>query len=154
MIIIAAIADNNVIGNKGEIPWHISEDFKQFKAHTKDQVILMGLNTFRSLGNKPLPDRVNIVLTNEPIDRDDIVEVHSIEEGIDKAKSYGKEIFICGGGMVYKSFMPLADKLYISHVKGEYEGDTFFPEIEKDKWIAVGKKEYDEFTFVEYERIK
>jgi dihydrofolate reductase len=116
--------------------WHIPEDFKHFKELTSGHAIVMGENTYRSIG-RPLPNRTNIVLSQTPdFAPGGIVVVRSIEEAIDRAKEVEQEeIFIIGGASIYRQFIPMADRLYLTLVEGEYDADTFFPE-------------YDEFTKV------
>ena len=157
---IAAVAENNVIGNKNTIPWHLPEDFKYFKERTLGKTIVMGLNTFNSIGGKPLPGRKHIILTNDPnyIPPEDCRIAHSIDEVLEMIKSE-PEVFVCGGASVYKQFLPMAQKLYITKVHAVPEGDTYFPEINKEEWKetwrenrkADEKNKYD-YSFVILER--
>ena len=150
---IAAIASNNGIGYKTKIPWHIPEDFKLFKETTLGNVLIMGLTTYHSIG-KALPGRTTIVLSKDPVELPDALVAYSIPEAVEKAQELEGEVFVAGGASVYHAMIEQADELYISHVKGEYEADTFFPDIKDDEWIAVEEKEYDNFTFKRYERRK
>jgi dihydrofolate reductase len=157
--IIVAIAENNVIGANNQLIWHISEDLKRFKALTTGHCVVMGRKTFESIG-KPLPKRTNIVISrNRNLVIDGCTVVSSLEEAVG-ACGIDEEIFIIGGGELYRQALPLAKKLYITKVHREFVGDTFFPEIDYSQWSEVlrekGKPtENDglEYTFVNYERI-
>jgi dihydrofolate reductase len=161
--LIAAVAKNNVIGNKGKIPWHISEDFKHFKEITMGHTIIMGQKTYESIG-KPLPGRTNIVLTlDKNFKAQGCIIAYSPDEALQKAKSAEKkEVFIIGGGQVYKTFFSRSDKLYMTKVQKEFEGDTFFPKVGKSNWKKISSKkghskEEDlnyEFVVFERKRIK
>lgn len=157
---IAAVATNRVIGNKNTIPWHMPADFKYFKETTLGKTIVMGLNTFNSIGGKPLPGRKHIILNNDLsfVPPQDCVVAHSIDEVVKMVKDI-PEAMICGGASVYKQFLPLAQKLYITEVHAKPEGDTFFPEINMAEWKEVKrtdlkadeKNKYD-YSFVILER--
>ena len=125
---IAALAENRVIGNKNTIPWHMPADFKYFKETTLGKTIVMGLNTFNSIGGKPLPNRKHIILTNDLnfVPPENCVVAHSIEEVVEMGKDV-PELMICGGASVYKQFLPLSQKLYLTYVHANPEGDTYFP---------------------------
>ncbi len=150
--LIAAIADNFVIGNGLKIPWHISEDFKLFKERTLNNVIIMGKKTWDSLPIKPLPNRINIVLTKDKIEIKGCFVATSLVEAFCEASKYDKEIFVIGGASIYSQTIDNAKYLYISHVKGNFEGDIFFPKFDKSKYKIVEEKEFDKFIFRKYER--
>ena len=161
--IIVAIADNYAIGKKGDLLCHLPADLKHFKEVTSGKTVMMGERTFYSLPKHPLPNRRNIVLTDVPGKTFEGAEaVYSIPELIERAKSQdnSEEAFVIGGGMVYRQMMPLADKLYITHIHHSWEdADTFFPEIKPEEWeldsaekhYADEKNPYD-FTFCTYHR--
>ncbi len=139
--IIVAIASNYAIGKDNDLLWHISKDLKRFKEITKDHYIVMGKRTYFSLPVRPLPNRTSLIITdveNEVIDN--CLMAYSIEDAIEKMDPH-KENFIIGGGSVYSQFMPYADKLYITRVHKDFEADTFFPEIELDKWEMIEKED-------------
>lgn len=152
IILIAAVADNNVIGNNGKLPWHIPDDFKLFKDNTSGNTVVMGRRTFESIG-RPLPNRNNIVVSSTLGEQEGITVCKTLDEALEKARKFEKKIFIIGGARMYKEAMPIADKLYISHVSGKYEGDTFFPDIDLDKWRPARIEGHKDFKFVEYVRI-
>ena len=159
--IIVAIAENYAIGKKGDLLCHLPADLKHFKDITSGKTVLMGERTFYSLPKHPLPNRRNIVLTDIAGKQFDGAEVaYSIDEL--KAKvAQEEEAFVIGGGMVYRQMMPLADKLYITHIHHSWpDADTFFPEIKTDEWKQVSAKRYEAdeknpfaYTFSEYIRL-
>ncbi len=164
---ISAVAENKVIGNKNALPWHLPADFKYFKEATLGKTIVMGLNTFNSIGAKPLPERKNVVLNNDPnyAAPNGCFVARSIEEVLEMANpstSSGlePEVMICGGASVYKQFLPYAKKLYITEVHATPEGDTFFPEINKEEWKEIWREDHKaddknafDYSFVVLEKI-
>ena len=140
--IIVAVAENYAIGKDNDLLWHISEDLKRFKKITSGHKIIMGKNTFLSLPIRPLPNRTSIVITDDPTDSyEGCIMAFSIEDAMSKCDE-SEECFIIGGGSIYKQFMPLADKLYITRVKRSYEADIFFPEIDEDEWKLIDEEEH------------
>jgi dihydrofolate reductase len=127
---IAVIGKNRELGRKNELLWKIPEDMRRFKDLTSSHVVIMGQRTFQSIGKK-LPDRENIVLSN---DENFVAEgchiCHSVDEALEKAESFGNHgVFVIGGGQIYKQFIPLADKLYLTIVdREEKDADTYFPD--------------------------
>jgi dihydrofolate reductase len=152
---IAAISDNKVLGNKGKIPWQIPEDMKHFRDITLGHPIIMGRKTWDALG-KPLPGRTNIVITRDKsVHPEGAQVVHSIEQAIKEAKKEKKEIFIVGGGEIYKLALPYTDKLYLTLVEGIFTGDAFFPDYSDFKKILSEEKHDSgkyKYTFLELER--
>lgn len=135
--IIAAVAENGVIGGDNKLLWHISADLKRFKKLTTGHTIVMGHKTFQSLPVRPLPNRTNIVLTrNRELKSESFIAVHSIEEALEKMTAEG-ENFVIGGGDIYSAFLPLAQKLYITRIHQSFNGDTYFPEIKSATWELV-----------------
>jgi len=135
--IIVAIAEDNGIGFKNGLLCHLPGDLKRFKNLTSGHNVVMGKKTWESLPKKPLADRTNVVITD---DNNDVFEgavaAHSIEEAISLCDR-SKEIFVIGGGSVYRQFMPLADRLFITHLHKNFEADTFFPEIDPEVWTMT-----------------
>jgi dihydrofolate reductase len=159
---IAALTRNRVIGKDNQIPWYLPADLKFFKRTTLGHHILMGRKNYESLG-KPLPKRTNVVITRDPyfISTGCIV-VHSIEEALQVARDNGEEeAFIIGGGEIYAQSLPLIDKMYLSEIDAEIEGDVFFPEFDRSNWVVTSEDHHpaDErnafpFTVRIYERKK
>ena len=158
--IIVAIADNNVIGKNNQLLWHLPEDLKRFKRLTKGHKIIMGKNTWFSLPKRPLPDRIHIVLSDDTSDDFEGCEMaYSIEDVIKKCNP-DEECFVIGGGMIYKQFLTIADKLYITRVYAAFDGDTFFPHIDTNIWIKIDEegKFFDQeanmhFSYLTYRHI-
>jgi dihydrofolate reductase len=157
--IIVAVSDDWGIGKDNELLWRIPEDLKRFKRLTTGNAIIMGKKTWESLPRRPLPDRKNIVLTDIPNEKiEGSITAYSIEDALSKCDR-NKEIFIIGGGSIYRQFMPLADRLYISHVHKKAPADVYFPEIDLNLWEVVEKEEIPgigeesiPYTYTIYER--
>ena len=158
---IVAIANNNVIGKDNQLIWHLPEDLKRFKRLTTNHTIIMGRKTFESLG-RVLPNRKHVILCNDAemnID-DENVEILDDISKLKKYKDSEEENFVIGGATIYKLLMPYADKMYVTHIKEEFEGDVYFPEIsekdwkitEREKGLRDEKNPFD-YEYVTYERI-
>jgi dihydrofolate reductase len=158
--IIVAVSDDLGIGKNNDLLWHLPEDMKRFKRLTTGNTIIMGKRTWESLPKRPLPGRKNVVITDIPDETfEGAVMAYSIDDAVAKCKG-DSEIFIIGGGTIYRQFMPLADRLYITHVHKKAEADVYFPGIDKRIWEVVEKEEFipeDDgipYTYVIYERRK
>jgi dihydrofolate reductase len=158
--IIVAVDENSLIGKGGSLPWHLPADLKHFKEVTMGHHILFGQTTYESI-NHPLPGRTNIILSDIPNYKSKgCVVVGSPKETIEYAKAKDEnELFVCGGAMVYKTFLPLVDRIYLTMIRHKFEGDTYFPEIDKKKWKLVSKKPHRpdsknpyRYDFLVYER--
>ena len=160
--IIVAVAKNNVIGKDNQLIWHLPEDLKRFKRLTTNHTIIMGRKTFESLG-RVLPNRKHVILCNDAkmsVD-DENVEILDDISKLKKYKDSEEENFVIGGATIYKLLMPYADKMYVTHIKEEFEGDVYFPEIsekdwkitEREKGLRDEKNPFD-YEYVTYERIK
>lgn len=128
--LIAAVSENKIIGKNNTLPWYISEDLKRFRKLTTGHPIIMGRKTYESIG-KPLPHRTNIVITKDPeYQAHGVALVHSLEEALKTAsKSEGsEEVFIIGGGQIFKEAISIADKLYLTVIHKQIEGDIYFPD--------------------------
>ena len=160
--IIVAIAKNNAIGKDNKLLWHLPEDLKRFKTLTTGHNIIMGRRTFESLG-RVLPNRKHIIFSQNPefkINDENVEVVHSLLE-IQELIEGKEEAFVIGGSMIYNFLMPYVEKMYVTEIKEEFEGDTFFPkinteiwkEVERTKGIKNEKNNFD-YDFVTYERIQ
>lgn len=154
--IIAVISENKALGKDNRLLWHIPEDMKRFKNITTGHPIIMGRKTFESLG-RPLPNRTNIVITRNPsFNVIGAVTVDSLDKALESARQIEKdEIFIIGGGQIFREAMPVVDKLYLTIVEGKYEADTFFPEYGEFKKIVFEqecKSGGYKYKFVELEK--
>jgi dihydrofolate reductase len=158
---IVAVSENHVIGTDNHLPWNLASDFRYFKNKTWGMPVIMGRKTFESM-KKDLPGRINIVVTSKKDwNAENAFVVHSIEQGIAKAKeSDAKEIFIIGGGKIFKETLGMVDRIYLTRVHATVNGDTYYPEIDKSVWKLVSAEDHqaDEknnypFTFEVWERI-
>lgn len=155
IIIISAVAENGIIGAKNAMPWHIPEEFKHFKETTTGHTLIMGDTTYFSIG-KALPNRTTIVLSKEKTEEEfeeNVKIARSIPEALTLAENHPEtKIFIAGGGGVYAQFINIADEMLLSHVKGNYEGDVKFPEVDWTEWKVIMTQNFDEFTVKKYVR--
>ena len=159
--IIAAIANNNALGKDNDLIWHLPADLKRFKKVTSGHHILMGRNTFESIG-KPLPNRTTVIITrNKNYKVEGCIVVDSIEKAIAISKS-DAQIFIIGGAQIYKQAMEsnLVDQLDITQVHHSFEADVYFPEIDTEKWQETSREDFssDEknafnYSFVSYRKM-
>ncbi len=153
--IIVAISKNRVIGSNNQLLWKLSSDLKRFKELTTDNPIVMGRKTYESIG-KPLPNRRNIIITrNNDYKVEGCETVSSIEEAL---LLTGNNCFIIGGGEIYRQSIDIADKIYLTLVHKDFEGDTTFPELGKE-WAKISRKDFKsdeknecDYSFIEYER--
>lgn len=157
ILIIAAIAKNRVIGHNGKIPWYIREELQHFKAVTLGNPVIMGRRTFESL-QKPLKGRLNVVITRDPSYQTSYEEVkvtHNLEQALNICKAEKAEkAFIIGGGEIYRQALEISDEMVLSIVDQEPEGDTYFPEIDMNKWEKVSEDDHALFRVVRYIRRK
>lgn len=157
--IIVAIGNNNEIGKNNKLLWHIPEDLKKFKEITQGKTVVMGRNTFKSIG-KILPNRNNIVLSKnlQNINNKKNLEIcDNFSKIIKKYKNSVEEVFIIGGSQIYKKALELGiiEKLYISHIDfSDKEADTYFPEINYNVWKKVEEKKYVGWKFCIYKKVK
>jgi len=147
---IAAMSLNRVIGAGNKIPWHLPEDFKWFKKMTTGQVIVMGRKTYESIG-RPLPNRKTIVLSRSPLEIAGVNVVADLQDlGSLQDDLAGREIFICGGAQVYEQALPLCSDLYLTLIKRNVEGDTFFPAFEDRFTLKEQLLDGPEFKILHY----
>jgi dihydrofolate reductase len=155
--IIVASSKNRVIGKDNQLPWNLPEDLKHFKKLTTGNVVVMGRKTHQSIG-KPLPNRLNVILSRDtkwynPLG-DNCVVCYSIEEVLERFKY--RDLFVIGGSEIYNQFLKYANKIYLTHIDKDFEGDSYFPEL-SDNWILTKTEPMDnaeyKFTYLEYDRI-
>ncbi|MCV6615564.1 MAG: type 3 dihydrofolate reductase [Cellvibrionaceae bacterium] len=144
LCLVVAAAQNNVIGVDNELPWHLPEDLKYFKRITMGKPIVMGRKTFESIG-RPLPGRHNIVITRQHNwQREGVTVVHDVESAIAAAAAEPNqaELMVIGGAEIYRQALPLAERIYLTRVACELEGDAFFPELAPQQWRQVACEQY------------
>ena len=149
VVLVAAVAENGVIGRDNGLPWRLSTDMKRFKATTMGKPIVVGRKTWESFPRRPLPGRLNIVVTRDPAYRAEGAEtVASLDDALKLAEARSRgvpgadEIVIGGGGEIYRRAIGLADRLRITHVLAQVDGDTIFPEIDPAVWEVVSAEEH------------
>lgn len=156
--LIVAVSRNNVIGKDNQLIWKLSADLKRFKSLTTGHSIIMGRKTFDSIG-KPLPNRKSVIITRQAdFVAEGCIVVNSLEEALAKTQDE-EEVFIIGGGTIYKEAIAKADKIYYTKVHQDFDGDTFFPPVNLQEWESVSRKDCmpDEkneyaYSFIDYKR--
>ncbi|GAB4026558.1 dihydrofolate reductase [Spirosoma koreense] len=165
--LIAAVAQNGVIGRDNDMPWHLPDDFAFFKRKTSHHAIIMGRKSLEALG-KPLRNRTSIVITrNQTFTTEGVTIVHTLDDAIAESKRVDEqlyhtdEIFVIGGAEIYKMALPIATTLYLTEIHQAYEGDTYFPAFDKSEWQEISRHPHPAddrhavpFDFVEYERLR
>jgi len=141
--LIVAASENNAIGKNNQLLWHLPNDLKFFKNTTWGMPVIMGRKTFEAV-NKPLPGRINIVITRQPgWNAESVVVAADLNEALKKAAETNcKEIFIIGGGEIYNQSFEMAARIYLTRVHAIIDGDTFFPEIDENKWQLISRQEF------------
>lgn len=165
---IAACAENRVIGTQGTLPWDLPEDMKFFRDTTKNHIMIMGRKTFDSFNGKPLPSRYHIVITRNPAEikyednsKSPVHVVTSVDEALKFAKTltaeWGEEVFIIGGGEIYKQTLEQTDKIYLTVIHSQFKGDTYYPDLPADRFHLVESSDRQQpipFTFRTYLRVR
>lgn len=157
--IIVAIAKNGVIGDKNTLLWHLREDMIHFRTITSGHPVVMGRKTYDSIG-RPLPKRTNVVITRDTeLQIEGCTMAHSLTEAVEMFDS-SEEVFIIGGAQIYNQAMPIADRLYLTIIDKEYEGDSSFPEIDYNSWRQISCEKFERgeefehpFSFITLERV-
>ena len=157
--LIVAVARNGTIGRDGDLPWHLPTDLRRFKALTMGHHLVVGRKTWEEVG-RPLPGRVMVVVTRDPEFRPEgVIVVHSVEQALQAARG-DDEVFIAGGGEIYRQALPIVDRMYITRIHAEVAGDTTFPEIDHAHWRLVDREDHEAdekheypFSFEVYDRV-
>ncbi|MFV1871783.1 MAG: dihydrofolate reductase [Oleiphilus sp.] len=161
---IVAMSENRVIGINNKLPWYLPNDMKYFKQVTMGKPIIMGRKTYESIG-KPLPGRANIVITrNTQWQAEGVKVAHSLEQAIALAEAISNidgqsEVMIIGGDQIYKACLPQVDRVYLTKVHAEVQGDAWFPEVDWSSWQEVGREDFQaeganpyDYSFIVYDR--
>ena len=154
---IAAMSENRAIGRGNALPWHIPEDLKYFKRMTMGKPVIMGRKTFESINSKPLPKRLNIVISRSRLLADGIIWMSNVADAIKLAKKEAQatgqnEIMIVGGAQIYREAMPMTDRLYLTVIHRTIEGDAYFPDFDQNEWRETARENHTEYSFVTMER--
>ena len=157
MIILGpvAVAKNLVIGKGNDLPWYLPEDLQHFKALTLGKTVLMGRKTYESIISrlkKPLPGRKNVVITRQKDYQaaPDVLVFADLASAFQKLSS--EDVYVIGGAEIFKLALPMAEKMYITKVRGNYEGDAFFPQIDWSQWQLVEEEKHEKFAFATYKK--
>lgn len=154
--IVAAVADNGVIGDDGELPWHHPEDLRHFKRTTVGHPVVVGRRTYESIVDRlggPLPDRLNVVLSSRTLDLPDgTVRAGSVEEALAVVGDHDDEVYVVGGAAVYEQLLDRADRLVLTEIHATHEGNVRFPEWNREEWVEVDRDDREALSFVTYER--
>jgi dihydrofolate reductase len=155
IIIIAAMSENRVIGKDNALPWSIKEDMKHFRDLTRGWPCVMGRKTWESLPKRPLPGRLNIIVSGSmgagSADGTDVKIFSILASAIAFCEDYEK-IFICGGGSIYREAINLANRIELTLIRQNYQGDVFFPEIDPSLWKEEKREDHEGFSFIRYRR--
>jgi dihydrofolate reductase len=152
VILIAAVGRNGVIGRDNDLPWRIREDLQHFKQLTLGHTLVMGRKTYDSIG-RPLPGRRTVVVTRQPdwsAQAEGVGVAHSLDDALNLAN--GKNVYVAGGGEIYRQALPLADRLELTEVAQSPAGDVTFPAFDQAEWSATARTPHDGFAFVTYTR--
>lgn len=151
--LIAAMSENGVIGNHNALPWHLPEELEYFREKTRDKPVIMGRKTFESIGSKPLPNRLNIILTHAlHFTALDCKVVHSVEDAL-KAAGDCEEIMVIGGAEIYEAFLSVASRIYLTVIHQTCIGDTVFPTVDWHTWKILSEEKRDGFTLKVFDKI-
>ncbi|MFD1599613.1 dihydrofolate reductase [Halobellus rarus] len=162
IVLIAAVAENGVIGRDGGMPWHFSEDLQYFKRTTTGHPVIVGRKTYETVVDtlgEPFPERTSVVLSSQSLDLPEgAVLANSVEEAVERAAADAEErgvetAYVAGGGRVYEQFLPHATRLVLTEIHDVYEGDTRFPAWDDDEWVETSRESHKEFDFATYERV-
>ena len=154
IILIAALDKGRVIGSEGSIPWNIQEDLNYFREKTTNKAMIMGRKTFESIG-RPLPNRLNIVMTRSKEKVDGVIIAPNKEIAIEKARDFSSEIFVIGGEYIYKEFLEMASEMLLTEIDLDTEGDAYFPKWVKSEWVEVSREaKKDDSQKINYEFVR
>ena len=152
VVLVAAVADNGVIGADGKLPWHLPEDLAHFKRVTTGHVVVMGRRTFESIG-RPLPRRTNIVVTRQPgWTADGVIAASSLDEALETAEEHDGDVMVIGGAQIYALALPLANGQVLTEVHEKPEGDVLYPPFDRAEWEETRREAGERCDFVWLER--
>ena len=157
LAIVAAVAENGVVGNDGGMPWHYPEDLAHFKNLTTGHPVILGRRTFESIVDRlgePLPDRLNVVLSTQDLDLPaGAVQAESTDEAVEiAAETESSVAYVVGGASVYEALLPETDRLHLTEIPESPAGDTHFPDWDRSNWELLDREERGELIFLTYER--
>jgi len=150
VIIISAIGSNYIIGNGDGLPWHIPSEYNQFLSYIKNKTVLMGRRSYEIFKSDMLPERMVVVSGSLKTDQASVFP--SLPEALAYSKTFAEDVYICGGQSIYEESIQYADYMYLSFIKGEHQGNVYFPRFEAGEWSVEKQEEHNEFIFVIYRR--
>ncbi len=150
IILIAAMTHKRVIANEKGLPWHIKDEIRHYRDIIKGKTIISGRKTFDEMG-KPIGSHT-IVVSHSDISVKGVIAVKTLDEALKIAKEYGRDVYVIGGASIFSQTINIADKLYVSLIKGDYKGDKYFPRIDASKWSVERKEIFPEFEYRVYKR--
>ena len=151
MILISAMSQDRVIGSGAGMPWTVPAEYAQFLEFVRGQTVVMGRRSWEIFG-PDLTSAHNVVVSRSLTVLDGAEVAPTLERGLERARSFGGELFVAGGGQIYRQALPLADAMYLSIIEGEYSGDTYFPEFDESDWRIVERRHEPGFEFRVYRR--
>ena len=154
VVLVAAVADNGVIGADGAIPWRVPGEQKHFRAVTSGHTVVMGRRTYESIG-RPLPDRTNVVVTRrQDWSAPGVLVAHTVEEAIALARDLPGDVMVIGGAEIYAAALPVADEQVLTRVHASPEGDTFYPDFDREQWVEAKRDSREGYDVVWWERTR
>ena len=155
MIIISAMAENNrAIGSGEGMPWSVPEEYQNYIGLVSGHVVIMGRKSYEIFGEDLAEtDTRIVVVTRQDMELANAIVCHDIDSAVEAAKGTGRKVFCAGGARIYAQCIPLADDMFLSTIKGEFEGDAFFPDFDEDDWKVVDSEDHERFTFRHYQRV-
>lgn len=150
--IISALSQNNVIGLNNALPWHISEEYEHYLSIVKGNIVIMGSVSYAIFGRDISDSEVIVLSRTKTYSEKNVHVCNSLENVLQMLKGASEKVFCAGGASVYTAMLPYTNTLYLSYIKGEYEGDTYFPQVKDNEWQCMTTKEHKEFDFKIYER--
>jgi dihydrofolate reductase len=151
LIIISAMTRDRVIGTDDGMPWDVPDEFQHFLDTVRDQTVLFGRRSYEMFKGGLTADR-RVVLSNSQDKIDGAVVCRSLEEGLETARGFGEPVFCCGGASVYEQAVPHADEMHLSTIKGDYQGNAWFPEFDQSEWRVVEEVDHGEWVFRKWQR--
>ena len=145
------MSKDRVIGSGDGMPWSVPEEYQQFLRFVDGQTVIMGRRSYEIFG-PDLTSAHTMVVSRSGVDKEGVIVCGSIEEAAERAASFGKTVFSAGGATIYAQTLPLAQAMYISYIKGDFVGDTLFPDFDESDWVVAERRDHDAFEFVHYQR--
>lgn len=149
--LISAMSRDHVIGTEDGMPWNVPEEYEQYRNFIKDQTVIMGRKSYAIFG-PDLTSKHNFVVSRSMKEGDNYRVMDSLEAALEAAGKLDRKIFVAGGGSIYAQALPLADEMYLSYIKGDFEGIVYFPEFDASNWEVVEEKDHEAFEFFHYRR--